>query len=49
MISTYLEIVTYIIVSKGIVTKDCQHASCFHVYCLTCSHRDSNPYPFILP
>jgi hypothetical protein len=49
LILAYLAVVTYIIVSTRIVTKYCQHTSCFHVYCLTCSHRNSNPYPFILP
>jgi hypothetical protein len=49
MISAYLAVVTCIIVSTGIVTKDCQRTSSFHVYCLTCSHRDSNPYLVILP
>jgi hypothetical protein len=49
MISADLAVVTYIIASTGIVTKDSQHTSYFHVYCLTCSHCDSNPYLVILP
>jgi hypothetical protein len=32
MISVYLAIVTYIIASTRIVTKDCQRTSSFHVY-----------------
>jgi hypothetical protein len=49
LISAYLEVATYIITSTRIVTKDCQCTSSFHVYCLTCSHRDSNPYLVIIP
>jgi hypothetical protein len=49
MISAYLADVICIIASTGIVTKDCQCTSSFHVYCLTCSHHVSNPYLVILP
>jgi hypothetical protein len=49
MILAYLAVVTYVIASTGIVTKDCQCTSSFHVYCLSCGHRDSSPYLVILP
>jgi hypothetical protein len=37
-----------VITSIGIVTKDCQCTASYHVYCLTCSHHDSNPYLVVL-
>jgi hypothetical protein len=49
MISDYLEVVTYIIASIGIVTKGFQRTSSFHVYFLTCIHRDNSPYVVIIP
>jgi hypothetical protein len=49
MILDYLEVVTYIIASMGIVTKDCQCTSSFQIRYLNSNHCNSNPYFVILP